>query len=111
MRTSRSHATSGAEGAGYRRATKAFWSTVGGKLARGKELHLRSSNSVQGLPAARGFSVCMAGVARTRLAEERKAWRKDKPFGFFARPETAPDGCKPPLSWAAVLQCSVALQM
>ena len=35
----------------------------------------------------------MAGVARGRLAEERKAWRKDKPFGFYARPETKDDGC------------------
>ncbi|KAL4434609.1 hypothetical protein ABPG77_002732 [Micractinium sp. CCAP 211/92] len=34
----------------------------------------------------------MAGVARSRLAEERKAWRKDKPFGFHARPETLPNG-------------------
>lgn len=34
----------------------------------------------------------MSGVARARLAEERKAWRKDKPFGFFARPETRADG-------------------
>lgn len=35
----------------------------------------------------------MSGVARSRLAEERKAWRKDKPFGFHARPETEADGC------------------
>ena len=35
----------------------------------------------------------MAGVARSRLAEERKNWRKDKPFGFHARPETLADGC------------------
>lgn len=34
----------------------------------------------------------MSGVARGRLAEERKRWRKDKPFGFHARPETADDG-------------------
>ncbi|KAL4447474.1 hypothetical protein ABPG75_004693 [Micractinium tetrahymenae] len=34
----------------------------------------------------------MAGVARSRLAEERKAWRKDKPFGFHARPETLENG-------------------
>ena len=34
----------------------------------------------------------MSGVAFTRLAEERKAWRKDKPFGFHARPETKDDG-------------------
>ena len=35
----------------------------------------------------------MAGVAMARLAEERKNWRKDKPFGFHARPETLDDGC------------------
>jgi hypothetical protein len=35
----------------------------------------------------------MSGVARARLAEERKNWRKDKPFGFHARPETLGDGC------------------
>lgn len=46
----------------------------------------------------------MAGVARTRLAEERKAWRKDKPFGFFARPETAPDGAAPRLPGLLMLQ-------
>lgn len=34
----------------------------------------------------------MAGVARARLVEERKQWRKDKPFGFVARPEKAEDG-------------------
>jgi hypothetical protein len=34
----------------------------------------------------------MSGVARGRLMEERKAWRKNKPFGFHARPETNADG-------------------
>lgn len=34
----------------------------------------------------------MAGVARSRLAEERKSWRKEKPFAFYARPETNEDG-------------------
>jgi hypothetical protein len=28
----------------------------------------------------------MSGIATGRLAEERKAWRKDHPFGFIARP-------------------------
>jgi len=28
----------------------------------------------------------MSNIAVTRLAEERKAWRKDHPFGFLARP-------------------------
>lgn len=31
-------------------------------------------------------------VARARLMEERKNWRRDKPFGFHARPEKNPDG-------------------
>ncbi len=33
------------------------------------------------------------GLARNRLLMERKAWRKNKPFGFHARPETEADGC------------------
>ncbi|KAJ1356160.1 E2 SUMO-conjugating protein ubc9, variant 2 [Parelaphostrongylus tenuis] len=28
----------------------------------------------------------MARIAAGRLAEERKAWRKDHPFGFIAKP-------------------------
>lgn len=42
-----------------------------------------------------GWILCAAacsGVARARLAQERKDWRKDKPFGFMARPESADDG-------------------
>ena len=34
----------------------------------------------------------MSGIAQARLSEERKAWRKDHPFGFFARPMKNPDG-------------------
>ena len=42
-------------------------------------------------------------MARGRLAEERKSWRKDKPFGFHARPETVSDGCGPALAvWTNV---------
>ncbi|GLC41473.1 SUMO-conjugating enzyme sce1 [Pleodorina starrii] len=41
----------------------------------------------------------MSGVARSRLQEERKAWRKDKPFGFHARPETADDGSVNLMKW------------
>eukprot|EP00798_Chlamydomonas_sp_ICE-L_P019048 gene19048-25648_t len=41
----------------------------------------------------------MSGVAKNRLAEERKAWRKDKPFGFHARPETAADGSINLMKW------------
>ena len=32
------------------------------------------------------------GVAQQRILAERKNWRKDKPFGFFARPEVQEDG-------------------
>ena len=35
----------------------------------------------------------MASMAEKRIAEERKSWRKTKPFGFHARPETGADGC------------------
>lgn len=41
----------------------------------------------------------MSGVARGRLAEERKSWRKDKPFGFHARPETNADGSTNLMRW------------
>jgi ubiquitin-protein ligase len=35
----------------------------------------------------------MAGLARQRLAEERKDFRKNKPFGFSAKPKKKSDGC------------------
>ncbi|EIM21643.1 ubiquitin-conjugating enzyme [Wallemia mellicola CBS 633.66] len=41
----------------------------------------------------------MSGVARTRLAEERKIWRKDHPFGFWAKPTKFPDGSLNLLIW------------
>ena len=34
----------------------------------------------------------MSGIAQARLSEERKAWRKDHPFGFIARPMKNIDG-------------------
>lgn len=44
-------------------------------------------------------AVAMSGIARGRLAEERKAWRKDHPHGFFARPETLADGTVNLMRW------------
>eukprot|EP00743_Colponemidia_sp_Colp-15_P001606 GILK01001753.1.p1 GENE.GILK01001753.1~~GILK01001753.1.p1 ORF type:complete len:160 (-),score=17.67 GILK01001753.1:185-664(-) len=41
----------------------------------------------------------MSSIARGRLAEERKAWRKDHPHGFFARPMTKPDGTADIMKW------------
>ncbi|KYQ93484.1 putative E2 enzyme Ubc9 [Tieghemostelium lacteum] len=34
----------------------------------------------------------MSGIALGRLVEERKSWRKDHPFAFFARPANNADG-------------------
>ena len=41
----------------------------------------------------------MSGIARSRLMEERKVWRKDKPHGFYARPVTVGDGSVDILKW------------
>jgi ubiquitin-conjugating enzyme E2 I len=41
----------------------------------------------------------MSGIAHARLSEERKAWRKDHPFGFVARPSKNPDGTMNLLHW------------
>ncbi|CAF0738886.1 unnamed protein product [Brachionus calyciflorus] len=41
----------------------------------------------------------MSGIAIGRLTEERKAWRKDHPFGFIAKPTKNPDGTLNLLNW------------
>uniref|UniRef100_A0A804LCM9 UBC core domain-containing protein n=1 Tax=Zea mays TaxID=4577 RepID=A0A804LCM9_MAIZE len=43
------------------------------------------------------------GIARGRLAEERKAWRKNHPHGFVAKPESLPDGTVNLMIW----QCTI----
>ena len=45
----------------------------------------------------------MSSFAILRLAEERKQWRKNHPFGFFAKPKTNQDGTKNLFSW----QCGI----
>lgn len=40
-------------------------------------------------------------LAKTRLQEERKLWRKNHPFGFFAKPEKSPDGSLDLTNWKA----------
>ncbi|TIA73092.1 hypothetical protein E3P91_01704 [Wallemia ichthyophaga] len=42
-----------------------------------------------------------SGVARTRLMEEKKMWRKDHPFGFWAKPMKGADGTLNLLVWEA----------
>ncbi|KAK9806083.1 hypothetical protein WJX72_000472 [[Myrmecia] bisecta] len=44
-----------------------------------------------------------SGVARGRLAQERKSWRKDHPFGFVARPESAADGSVNFMKWTCLI--------
>ncbi|CAG8452658.1 453_t:CDS:2 [Acaulospora morrowiae] len=34
----------------------------------------------------------MSGICKTRLQEERKQWRKDHPYGFYAKPENTEGG-------------------
>jgi ubiquitin-protein ligase len=41
----------------------------------------------------------MSGIARGRLVEERKAWRRDHPYGFFARPISKGDGSTDIMNW------------
>jgi len=45
----------------------------------------------------------MAGISVARLAEERKAWRKDHPFGFVARPYKNPDGSLNLMQWECAI--------
>mmetsp|Transcript_24621 Transcript_24621/g.50853 ORF Transcript_24621/g.50853 Transcript_24621/m.50853 type:complete len:163 (-) Transcript_24621:291-779(-) len=39
------------------------------------------------------------GIARGRLAQERKAWRKDHPYGFHAKPVNSADGSSNLMKW------------
>mmetsp|Transcript_14474 Transcript_14474/g.20306 ORF Transcript_14474/g.20306 Transcript_14474/m.20306 type:complete len:161 (+) Transcript_14474:101-583(+) len=43
------------------------------------------------------------GMAAGRLSSERKAWRKDHPFGFIARPTQNTDGTSNLLEWKAAI--------
>ena len=40
-------------------------------------------------------------IARGRLVAERKAWRRDHPFGFYARPISKGDGSSNIMKWEA----------
>jgi ubiquitin-conjugating enzyme E2 I len=41
------------------------------------------------------------GIAKGRLSEERKAWRKDHPIGFYAKPHSNGDGSTNFFKWVA----------
>ncbi|BFZ61909.1 SUMO conjugating enzyme Hus5 [Saitoella coloradoensis] len=42
----------------------------------------------------------MSGLSRNRLQEERKQWRRDHPFGFWAKPNKAEDGAMDLMNWS-----------
>eukprot|EP00999_Lentomonas_sp_LEN2_P000728 NODE_1725_length_756_cov_14.195548_g1676_i0.p1 GENE.NODE_1725_length_756_cov_14.195548_g1676_i0~~NODE_1725_length_756_cov_14.195548_g1676_i0.p1 ORF type:complete len:165 (-),score=20.46 NODE_1725_length_756_cov_14.195548_g1676_i0:187-681(-) len=42
-------------------------------------------------------------IALCRLREERKNWRRDHPFGFWARPINGPDGSASLMEWEAAV--------
>jgi len=44
-----------------------------------------------------------SGIAKTRLMEERKQWRKDHPHGFYARPAKKEDSTLDLMNW----QCGI----
>ena len=41
----------------------------------------------------------MSGIARGRLAEERRSWRKDHPMGMYARPAKNADSSNNLMKW------------
>ena len=43
----------------------------------------------------------MSGLAQKRLMEERKTWRRDHPYGFWARPMKNDDRTMNLLKWEA----------
>jgi ubiquitin-protein ligase len=43
----------------------------------------------------------MPGIAQGRLSEERRAWRKEHPVGFHARPSAKNDGSSDMMKWMA----------
>ncbi|CAB3406086.1 unnamed protein product [Caenorhabditis bovis] len=45
----------------------------------------------------------MSGIAAGRLAEERKSWRKDHPFGFIAKPIKNADGTLNLFNWECAI--------
>lgn len=47
------------------------------------------------------FKMSAMPIARGRLMEERKAWRRDHPYGFYARPIAKGDGSSDIMKWEA----------
>ena len=43
------------------------------------------------------------GIAKGRLQEERKSWRKDHPHGFVAKPQSLADGTQNIMRWDCII--------
>lgn len=43
------------------------------------------------------------GMAQARLMQERKAWRKDHPHGWLAKPKKQADGTENLLVWECII--------
>ena len=67
--------------------------------SRSSSKHFSSENQKYSL--VNTFKSMSAGIARGRLLEERKAWRRDHPYGFYARPVSKGDGSTNIMSWTA----------
>ncbi|WZY87461.1 hypothetical protein YC2023_044196 [Brassica napus] len=52
---------------------------------------------------AKQTEVMSGGIARGRLTEERKAWRKNHPHAFVAKPETSSDGTNNLMVWQCII--------
>ncbi|KAM0837031.1 hypothetical protein ACQ4PT_061932 [Festuca glaucescens] len=69
-----------------------------------KQAKRRRARLRRGGPLARAATrMASGGIARGRLAEERKSWRKNHPHGFVAKPETLPDGTVNLMVWKCVI--------
>lgn len=64
-----------------------------------KEWGRLCASTVHGRPG----TLNMSGIALSRLAQERKAWRKDHPFGFVAVPTKNPDGTMNLMNWECAI--------
>ncbi|KAF5903978.1 BTB/POZ domain-containing protein KCTD5-like isoform X1, partial [Clarias magur] len=67
-----------------------------------REAHKRSKAEEKESCVPFGSAV-MSGIALSRLAQERKAWRKDHPFGFVAVPTKNPDGTMNLMNWECAI--------
>ena len=64
----------------------------------GREVQVKAAMAKREMERSREREMA-SGIARGRLAEERKSWRKNHPHGFVAKPETGPDGSVNLMVW------------